>query len=142
MNQQEDNVRAIYVSAFVATIVMLVIIPLQRLAFVLFPMPSSTPEWFALLQARPIVGMFHTDFFLMVNNALIVLIYLAFWHSLKHLNRGLLQKAFVLGLIGIAAYISSTKTFELLRLAGYRFRRVLRPERDNPGHRRGSHAEG
>ena len=118
MNLQENKLRAVYTAAFVATIAMLVIIPLQILVFVLYPMPHATQDWFTLLQANPLVGMFHTDFFLMVNNALIVLIYLAFWHSLRHVNEGLLQLALVLGLIGIAAYISSNKTFELLALAG------------------------
>lgn len=118
MNSQENKLRAVYTAAFVATIAMLVIIPLQILVFVLYPMPHATQDWFALLKAKPLVGMFHTDFFLMVNNALIVLIYLAFWHSLRQINKGLLQLALVLGLIGIAAYISSNKTFELLTLAG------------------------
>ena len=118
MNPQENKLRAVYTAAFVATIAMLVIIPLQILVFVLYPMPHATQDWFTLLQANPLVGMFHTDFFLMVNNALIVLIYLAFWHSLRQINKGLLQLALVLGLIGIAVYISSNKTFELLTLAG------------------------
>lgn len=117
VEQTGNNVQAIYTAAFAATIAMLVIIPLQVLVFVIAPMPSSTQEWFVFLHDTPLLGMFHTDFFLMVNNVLIMLIYLAFYHSLKHRNKGLLQMAMVLGLVGIAAYISSNKTFELLKLA-------------------------
>jgi len=114
----DRDIQPVYATAFVATVAMLIIIPLQILVFFIEPMPESTEEWFALLNDKPLLGMFHTDFFLMVNNALMVLIYLAFYHSLKHRNRALLQIALTLGLVGIAAYLSSNKTFELFRLAG------------------------
>jgi hypothetical protein len=48
---------------------------------------------------------------------LIVIIYLAFYDSLKDINKGIMQIGIVLGFIGIAAYISSNKTFELLKLS-------------------------
>jgi hypothetical protein len=100
-----------------ATILMLVIIPAQILAFAMNPMPATTQGWFELMVDRPLLGMFHADFFLMVNNILIAIIYLGFYQSLKRLNKGLMQVAVALGLVGIAAYISSNKTFELFILA-------------------------
>ena len=117
MAQTRSDVRDIYGIAALATLAMLVIIPAQILVFAIAPIPTSPGDWFALLTGRPVIGLFHTDFFLMVNNVLIAVIYLAFYHSLKHTNRGLLQIAIVLGLVGIAAYISSNRTFELFALA-------------------------
>ncbi len=111
------DLRVIYKIAAIATILMLVIIPLQIVAFIAAPIPVSTAEWFDLMNSQPLLGLFHADFFLMVNNLLIVTIYLAFYHSLKQVNKGLLQVAIVLGLVGIAAYVSSNKTFELFALA-------------------------
>jgi hypothetical protein len=109
--------RAVYRFAIVATILMLVIIPLQVLAFAMNPIPASTQGWFELMADKPLLGLFHADFFLMVNNILIAIIYLAFYQSLKRQNKGLMQIALALGLVGIAAYISSNKTFELFILA-------------------------
>ncbi len=118
MEHDKGSLRPIYTSAAAATVAMLIIIPLQIIVFAFFPMPDSTEAWFTLMTGKPLVGMFHADFFLMVNNALIVLIYLAFYHSLKKSGKGLLQIAIVLGLIGITSYIASNKTFELFSLAG------------------------
>lgn len=108
---------SLYRVAFYASLAMLVIIPAQIAVFAVFPMPKNIPDWFQLFDTNLIVGFFHADFFILLNNILIAVIYLAFYHALKDTNRGLLQLALVLGFIGIAAYISSNKTFELLSLS-------------------------
>lgn len=113
--------RSIYKLSFIATIIMLVIIPLQIIVFVITPIPTTTIAWFELFNKNMVLGFFHADFFILVNNLLIALIYMAFYHSLKNINKGLLQIAIILGLIGIAAYISSNKTFELLALSNQYF---------------------
>lgn len=109
--------RSIYKIAYIASILMLIVIPLQIAVFALFPMPKSIPEWFALFNSNLVVAFFHSDLFILVNNLLIAIIYLAFYHILKKFDKGLMQIALVLGFIGIAAYLSSNKTFELLALA-------------------------
>lgn len=114
----ERSVASLYRLAFAATVATLVIIPLQIAVFAVFPMPTTVEAWFAQFAANPLVGLFHADLFIMVDNILIAIIYLAFYHSLKETNKGLLEVAVVLGLVGIAAYISSNKTFELLSLSG------------------------
>jgi len=119
--ESHSDVVSVYRVAFWATVAMLVIIPLQIAAFALEPIPASVVDWFALFRNKPILGLFHADFFLMVNNALIALIYLAFYHSLKGTDRGLLQVGLILGFIGIAAYLSSNKTFELWSLSAAYF---------------------
>lgn len=108
---------SLYKIAAISTIAMLIIIPLQIIVFALNPIPSSTELWFKLFSENTLIAFFHADFFIMVNNIIIVVIYLAFYHSLKDTNKKILQLAIILGLIGIAAYISSNKTFELLSLA-------------------------
>ncbi len=113
--------RSLFRAAFFATILMLVIIPLQIIVFAATKLPGNVPEWFNLFQTNLIVAFFHADFFILVNNVLIAVIYLAFYHTLKDTNKGLLQVGIVLGLIGIAAYISSNKTFELLALSNQYF---------------------
>lgn len=70
---------------------MLIIIPLQIVVFSLTTIPGTVPEWFTL------------------------------YHTLKDTGKGLLQAGIMLGLVGIAAYISSNKTFKLLSLSNQYF---------------------
>jgi hypothetical protein len=117
MPTSAEDYRSVYRVAAAATLIMLVIIPLQIVVFALHPIPTGVEAWFTLMAEKPLVGLFHADFFIMVNNALIACIYLAFYHSLKGVNKGLMQLAIALGFIGIAAYLSSNKTFELFALS-------------------------
>lgn len=117
MDKIESHDLLIYKIAGFSTILMLVIIPIQILVFIINPIPVSVESWFQLFVEKPLIGFFHADFFIMVNNILIAIIYYAFYCSLKDTNKKLLQLALLLGYIGIAAYLSSNKTFELLSLA-------------------------
>ena len=109
--------RGLYKTAFFSALVMLVIIPLQIAVFSIIPLPETIPAWFDLFNRNILVGLFHSDLFILINNVLIAVIYLAFYHTLKKTNKGMMQIALVLGLVGRAAYISSNKSFELLMLA-------------------------
>ncbi len=108
---------SLFACAFFASLIMLVIIPVQLVVFAATGIPGSIEDWFALFSANPLLGFFHADLFILVNNILISVIYLAFYHTLKGINKGMMQIAVMLGLIGIAAYISSNRTFELFALA-------------------------
>lgn len=128
MNSQTAlTYKSLYKAAFISTILMLIIIPTQILVFVLTKLPETTIEWFTLFKQSVLIGFFHADFFILINNILIVIIYLAFYHALKDINKGVIQIGIVLGLIGISAYISSNKTFELLRLSQEYFAHKLIP---------------
>jgi len=113
----DKELKSLYLIAFYATIIMLVIIPLQILVFSITKIPTTTIEWLKLFNENVLLGFFHSDFFILINNVLIAIIYIAFYNSLKGINKGVMQIGIVLGLIGIAAYISSNKTFELLKLS-------------------------
>jgi hypothetical protein len=95
----------------------LIIIPLQFVVFSIVPLPATVLEWFELFQKNGLVAFFHADLFILIDNVCIAVIYLAFYHTLKDTNKGLLQIGVLLGWIGIAAYISSNPTFELLALS-------------------------
>jgi len=127
----ENNYKILYKAAFASTLIMLVIIPLQIAVFVVFPMSSTIVGWLELFHAHPLIGMFHSDFFLLVDNILMAVIYLAFYHSLKDINKGLLQIGIVFGLIGIASYISTCKTIELLSLSNKYFMTASEIEKNN-----------
>lgn len=115
--EQLNEYKTLFQAAFVAAIIMLVIIPLQIAAFMITKLPNTITDWYLLFQSNILMALFHSDLFLLIDNILIVIIYLAFYHTLKDTNKGLLQIGLIFGLIGVAAYISSNKTFELLSLS-------------------------
>jgi hypothetical protein len=117
MEDTKSGFASIYRCAFLASLLMLAIIPVQIAVFAVEPMPAGVLEWFALFNSNPLIGIFHADLFILVNNVLIAVIYLGFYHLLKDTNKGLLQIALLLGFIGIAGYVSSNRTFELLSLS-------------------------
>ena len=117
-NQHQADNRILFKLAFISSILMLIIIPIQIVVFSLFPIPGAIDKWFDLMNNNLIIGLFHSDLFILINNILIVVIYLALFYSLvNEKNRSVLILALVLGYIGIAAYISSNKTFEIIGLA-------------------------
>lgn len=117
MSTDSRDMRPLLRVAAVATLGMLIIIPLQIGVFILYPPPNSVLSWFSLFQNNPIVAFFEADFFILVNNILITVIYLALYQTLKEHKKYLLQIGLVLGFIGIASYLSSCKPFELLSLS-------------------------
>ena len=77
---ETKQLKSLYIIAFYATITMLIIIPLQILVFSISKLPTTTIEWFTLFNTNTLFGFFHADFFILINNVLIALIYLAFYH--------------------------------------------------------------
>ena len=96
---------------------MLLIIPIQIIFFIIFPQPSSIEGWFALFHTNWILGLIHLDFLYLIDNVLIVFMYLAFYFSLKQKNNGLMLIALILGLLGISAYLASNKAFDMLSVS-------------------------
>lgn len=117
MTPPRSDLWILYRIAAVATVAMLVIIPVQIAVFAVFPPPSTVVGWFDLFRVHPLVALVDSDLLLTVNNGLIAVIYLAFWFGLKDQNPALSSLALMLGLVGIASYLSSTMTFEMAKLS-------------------------
>lgn len=109
--------RPLYLIAFVCTILLILIIPVQILIYFLSP-PPTTPEGFLALYAEsPLKGLLSLDLLYILNNVLMIPIYLAFYQSLKTHRPALMTLAAALGLVGLAAYFPSNTTFEMLTLS-------------------------
>jgi len=79
--------------------------------------PVTTPEWFALLQSDPLVGLTWLNVFDLVNYALVGVMFLALFVSLRRVSRSGMGMAAGLGLIGIAIYFASNQALALLSLS-------------------------
>ena len=111
------NSISLYRAGIAAAIAMFVIMIAQILVFVLFPPPETVEGFFALFQQSWLKGLLSLDLLYLVNNALLILIYLALYAALKRANESVSLIALTLGLVGIAAYYASGIAFEMLTLS-------------------------
>ena len=75
------------------------------------------PAWFALLQSDPLIGLTWLNVFDLVNYALVSVMFLALFVTLRRINRSAMVIATTFGLVGIAIYFASNQAFSLLSLS-------------------------
>ncbi|AET67434.1 hypothetical protein Desor_1798 [Desulfosporosinus orientis DSM 765] len=90
---------SLYKIAGYATIIMLIIIPIQIVIFTIFPVPASIESWFELFHNNWILGLIHLDLLYVINNVIVATMYLALYFSLKQKNESLMIIALLLGLL-------------------------------------------
>ena len=101
-----------------AAVLSVLLIPIQIAIFIAWPPPEAIADWFALFRSSWLLGLLSFDLLYLLNNALLILIYLALYTALARANQSLMTIALVLGLVGIAAYYASNVAFEMLDLSG------------------------
>jgi len=116
-----DKWSSIYKTTAILTIVMLVIIPIQVIVFISTPHPQTIGGWLDLFNDNSLLGLIHMDILYLVNNVILAFIYLALFFSLYKSNRNIITVAFMLGMIGLIAYISSNKALEMYFLSNEYF---------------------
>jgi len=109
--------RPLYHFAFLSAILLILIIPVQILIYFLSPPPSTAEGLLTLFGQSPLLGLLSLDLLYIINNVLMIPIYLAFYQSLKAYRPALITLATVFGLVGLAAYFPSNTAFEMLTLS-------------------------
>jgi hypothetical protein len=107
----------LYRAGGLATLAMLILIPIQMAVFFIWPPPATVTGWFALFQNNPLVGLLDMDLLLIVDYVLFVLVYLALYIALRRVNESLMLIFLVFALVGAATYFASTAAFEMLSLS-------------------------
>lgn len=102
-----------------AALLSVALIPVQVAVFITWPPPSAVADWFALFQRSWLLGLLSLDLLYLLNNALLVLIYLGLYAALRQGDDSWLVVALALGFIGIAAYYASNVSFEMLTLSNH-----------------------
>ncbi|MBZ0307472.1 MAG: hypothetical protein K8I82_15495 [Anaerolineae bacterium] len=92
-------------------------IPIQVIVYSISPPPNLINEWFILFQKNPLLGLLNLDMLFLINNILLIPIYLALCIALKPTRESIVIMALISGLVGIAAYIPSNTAFEMLKLS-------------------------
>jgi len=93
--------------------VVIALIPIQLIVFVMFPPPTTALEFISLFQENWFIGMLSLDLLYIVNNIILIFIYLGLFAALRKTDFSLILIAVTLGLIGIASYFSSAVIFQM-----------------------------
>jgi hypothetical protein len=85
--------------------------------FAKWPAPGTVPEIFDLMLRSPLLGVVSMDGLYLVNNLMVLLVYLALAVLLWTASRSAVVLALTLGFLQMAAYYASNPAVEMLTLA-------------------------
>lgn len=124
MNQVTDatvdsNWRGLYRVAGAAALISAVFIPIQIIVFMISqpPFQGTVGDWFMLLLNNKLFGLVDLDLLLVVDNVLLISIFLALYIALRHGNESPMLIATALGFVGIVFFIATNPAFEMLSLS-------------------------
>lgn len=112
-----DNLKVLYKIGGIMSIIMVVLIPIQMLVFITWPPPDTALDFFYLFHENWLLGLLSLDLLYILNNVLLIFVYLGLYAALRHKNQANMLIALILGITGIASYFASTVAFEMLSLS-------------------------
>lgn len=112
--QQSDFKITIYKTGIIATIFMLVLIPVQIFFYIIWPHPTTIVEWFDLFNDNWLIGLISFDFLYLLSMVALLFLYLALFFALYEKNKALTILAVTIGLIGLTIYFPSNTSIEML----------------------------
>lgn len=115
---EESRWKNLYRVGGTAALTVVGIMVVQIIIFVLWPPPETVEGFFALMQAQPLLGLLSMDLLYILNNTILVLIYLALFFALRRSSETAVLIAMLLGTLGVAAYYASNTGFEMLAISG------------------------
>lgn len=117
MNDSQGNWNKLFKIGGIAAICSILLIPIQIFIFISWPPPTEIADWFSLFQESWLLGLLSLDLLYILNNTLILLVYLALYVALKQVNESLMAIGFMIGIVGATVYYSSNMGFEMLALS-------------------------
>jgi hypothetical protein len=109
--------KGLFISGGVAAFSMLVLMIVQIIVFVIWPLPTTVAGYFSLFNKNWLLGLLSLDLLYIVDSVLLILIYLAVYFVLRRYGESSMLIALVFGIVGIAAYFASNTAFEMLSLS-------------------------
>ncbi len=112
-----DNLKELYKIGGIMAIIIVILIPIQMFIFIVWPPPDNVLDFFDLFNKNWLLGLLSLDLLYILNNILLIFVYLGLYSALRRVNQAYMLIALILGLIGIASYYASTVAFEMLSLS-------------------------
>ncbi|MCK9209053.1 MAG: hypothetical protein M0P66_18220, partial [Salinivirgaceae bacterium] len=75
--------KTIYKAGAIASFLMAIFIPIQMAVFFIWPLPKTVLDWFHLFQMNKLVGLLDMDLLLLVDQVLMIFIFLALYMALR-----------------------------------------------------------
>lgn len=117
MIENSENWKKILKIGGIMAYVVVGLIPIQLIIFVVFPPPKTAVEFLNLFQENWFEGMLSLDILYIVNNIILIFVYLGLFAALRKTDFSLILLAITIGLIGIASYFPSTVIFEMQNIS-------------------------
>jgi hypothetical protein len=117
----ESRWATLYLVAGIGALATGILIPLQIVAFIVWPLPEGgVVGWFELFADSPFIGLVSFDLAILVEEVLVVPIVLALYLLLRTQSQSLMLITAGLWLVSVALFIGSNTGFEMLALSnGY-----------------------
>mgnify|MGYP001130171580 CR=1 FL=1 len=107
--------KSLYRVGGAAALIIVVFIPIQFMVFVAWPPPSAVIGWFTLFQNNRLLGLLDLNLLLIVDNALMVLMFLDLYAALRRANQSFMAIATTFGFVGVAVYFVSPEFKEQVK---------------------------
>jgi hypothetical protein len=114
---EDSRWKSLYKVGGVAALVVLAFIPIQMVIFFVWPPPSTVLGWFTLFQDNALVGLLDMDLLLIIDYALMGILFLALWTTLRRASQSFMSIALTSELVGVTTYFASAVAFEMLSLS-------------------------
>ena len=101
----------------IASLIIVLLIPIQMFFFITWPPPETAVEFFALFQESWILGLISLDLLYIISNILMIPMLLSLYIALRERNQSYMLISIIICLIGLAAFLSSTVMFEMASLS-------------------------
>lgn len=111
--------RLLFGIAAVTALVGVALMPVQLVVYIAWPPPATVTGFFEVFRTHALIGLLNLDLLYIVNNVLLIPLYLALYVALRHTNRSLMTLALALGFVGLAAYFNTNPAFEMLALSNH-----------------------
>ena len=113
--------RLLFAVAGIGALLTALLIPLQIVAFIVWPLPDGgVTEWFELFQDSPFIGLVSFDLVILLEEVLVIPIVLALYVVLRRSSNSLALMAGGMWFVSIALFVGSNTGFEMLALSdGY-----------------------
>jgi hypothetical protein len=110
--------RVLFQFAGVGALLTAVLIPLQIVAFIVWPLPEGgVLDWFELFQKSPFIGLVSFDLAILLEEVLLIPIVLALYVLLRRASESLALVAAGAWFVSIALFVGSNTGFEMLALS-------------------------
>lgn len=117
MEQRGEADRVVFRAGALAALATAIVIPIQVVVLITNPLPTTVDGWLALLAANRFVGLVELDLLLVVDNLLLIAIFVALFVALDGRRSGLVLLATVFGIAGAVLYVASNPALAMLAVS-------------------------